>query len=292
MLITGANRGLGLAFVQALATCTPTDHFLLGCRAVSAGEAAIQQLRGLGVTAAIEALQLDVTSDTSLGAAVAHVPGKFGRLDVLVNNAGMALIPPSVGVQGEEEEPGRSDFPGYRHALRGRVRHERHVRRAVHGALPAASVLFISRGPRRSRGGGGIVINVSSGRASLGIATSGKMPPTVSVPYSVSKTALNALTVEMARDPANARVRFQCVSPRHCRTEFNGFRGTWEPLEGANVVVKLVNHEEGRYANAGFGQTYGASTDCLCSDSLVGGKGGLRVDRLGRGQILWLMPTG
>jgi len=82
------------------------------------------------------------------------------------------------------------------------------------------------------------VINVSSARASLGKSTRGNLPPTISLPYCVSKTALNMLTVEMAK--AESGVLFQVVSPGHCRTAFNGFRGEKEPLDGARVVVEVV----------------------------------------------------
>src|SRR5271156_6713397 len=70
VLITGANRGIGFAILQALALRSPSDHYLLGCRDLSKGEAAIQELCKLGITSPIEPIQIDVTSDDSLRAAV------------------------------------------------------------------------------------------------------------------------------------------------------------------------------------------------------------------------------
>jgi NAD(P)-dependent dehydrogenase (short-subunit alcohol dehydrogenase family) len=93
VLITGANRGIGFAILQALALRSPSGHYLLGCRDLAKGEAAVQELRKLGVKSPIGTLQIDVTSDDSLRAAVQTVESKFGRLDVLVNNAGAAVIP-------------------------------------------------------------------------------------------------------------------------------------------------------------------------------------------------------
>jgi NAD(P)-dependent dehydrogenase (short-subunit alcohol dehydrogenase family) len=87
--------------------------------------------------------------------------------------------------------------------------------------------------------------------------------PPVSIPYSVSKTALNALTLEMAKLPENEGVQFHVIGPGHCKTEFNGFRRTRDPLEGANVVVELVDAEKGTYPNAGFWQTEGASKELV-----------------------------
>lgn len=92
-----------------------------------------------------------------------------------------------------------------------------------------------------------LVINISSARASLHAITSNTLPPTACIPYSVSKVALNALTLEFAK--AYPGVRFCVASPGHCRTGFNGFRGKKDPGEGGRVVVELVLAEEGTYGD-------------------------------------------
>lgn len=74
------------------------------------------------------------------------------------------------------------------------------------------------------------------------------------ISYSVSKTALNALTVEYAKAEPDAR--FYAASPGHCKTAFNGFRGKRDPLDGAKVVVQLALAGKGKYAN-GFWQLEG-----------------------------------
>jgi NAD(P)-dependent dehydrogenase (short-subunit alcohol dehydrogenase family) len=241
VLITGANRGIGFAILQSLALRSPSDHYLLGCRDLLKGQIAVQELRKLGVTAPIDPIQMDVTSDESLHAAVQTVEWKFGRLDVLVNNAGAAVIPSA------------PDFSDYRFAFS--TVYDTNVT-----SVAITMQLFL---PLLRKSPSGIVINVSSARGSLGISSSGKMPPTVSIPYSVSKTALNALTLEMAKFPENQGVQFHVIGPGHCKTEFNGFRGTRDPLEGANVVVELVNAEKGTVTNAGFWQTEGASRELV-----------------------------
>jgi NAD(P)-dependent dehydrogenase (short-subunit alcohol dehydrogenase family) len=90
------------------------------------------------------------------------------------------------------------------------------------------------------------VINVSSARGSLTRSTAGKLPPTAAVAYSVSKTALNALTIEFQKTEdvsEHGKVRFYAVSPGHLKTAFNNFRGTKDPLDGAEVVARLVCEE-------------------------------------------------
>lgn len=80
--------------------------------------------------------------------------------------------------------------------------------------------------------------------------------------YSVSKVALNALTIEFqksedARENGEEKrkgkeVEFYAVNPGHCKTEFNGYKGTKDPVDGAEVVVRLVGAEKGEFRKGGF----------------------------------------
>jgi NAD(P)-dependent dehydrogenase (short-subunit alcohol dehydrogenase family) len=81
ILITGANRSLGFAILQAIASHLPSATYILACRSPESGYKAIQELRTLGITSAIEVLELDVTSDESIFAAVGKVKQTFGKLD-------------------------------------------------------------------------------------------------------------------------------------------------------------------------------------------------------------------
>tara|TARA_R110002060_G_scaffold56606_5_gene66973 strand:- start:814 stop:1308 length:495 start_codon:yes stop_codon:yes gene_type:complete len=99
-----------------------------------------------------------------------------------------------------------------------------------------------------------IVINISSGRASLTRSSDGKLPPTKVVSYSISKAAVNSLTIELQKvedalceedrgeenEVGRGNVKFFAANPGHCKTAFNGFKGTKDPLDGAEVVVRLV----------------------------------------------------
>lgn len=99
----------------------------------------------------------------------------------------------------------------------------------------------------------GQVINVSSARASLELSSSGQLPPTVAIAYCASKTALNMVTVEYGKASENCSIVFQAVSPGHCKTAFNNYRGHKEPLDGAKVVVALLDGAAGRFGS-GFWQ--------------------------------------
>ena len=86
--------------------------------------------------------------------------------------------------------------------------------------------------------------------------TTGSNPPTNSVPYAVSKAALNALTIEMQL--ANPDVLFHIANPGYCKTAFNQYRGNRDPLEGARVVVELVHGQYG----PGFWEAEGEDGPC------------------------------
>jgi len=244
ILVTGANRGIGFAIVQALGSnpATANSILLLGCRDLKNGEDAAKQLRDLGVVSQVIPTPIDVTSDSSIQNAVQVVDKQYGHLNVLINNAGHAAIPSATDTSDWRE--------AYTKVLDVNVT-----------SVALTTQLFLPL--LRKAPEGGKAINVSSGRGSISLSAGGSLPPSVSIPYCISKTALNMLTVEMSRLPANKAVEFQVVGPGHCKTAFNGYRGTRDPLEGANVIVELVKAEKGKYKNAGFWETKGVSLDLV-----------------------------
>jgi NAD(P)-dependent dehydrogenase (short-subunit alcohol dehydrogenase family) len=116
------------------------------------------------------------------------------------------------------------------------------------------SLLHLSPNPK--------VISISSGRASLTQSSNRKLPPTAVVAYTVSGAALNSLTIELqntedalkegGEGKGRGKVEFWAGNPRHCKTAFNGYRGTKGPIDGAEVVVQLVIGERGRWKRGGF----------------------------------------
>jgi len=240
ILVTGANRGIGFAIIQGLASHPDTadSTFLLGCRDPLKGRDAVEKLHKLGLKSTIKEIVLDVTSDSSIAKAVESVRSQYGHLDVLVNNAGCAAIPSTSGTADWRET--------YARVFDTNVTS---VAVTIQQFLP-----LLREAPTGAK-----VIQISSGRGSATRLASGLLPPTVSIPYAISKSALNMLSIELSRDPANQHVEFSLASPGHCKTAFNGFRGKRDPLEGANVVVELVRAGKGRYRNAGFWETIGDS---------------------------------
>lgn len=88
VLITGANSGIGLELARQLITDS-NKHVLLGSRSIEKGETAIKELQSQQPKGTVELLQVEVTSEESVAAAAKKVESKHGRLDALVNNAGI-----------------------------------------------------------------------------------------------------------------------------------------------------------------------------------------------------------
>jgi NAD(P)-dependent dehydrogenase (short-subunit alcohol dehydrogenase family) len=85
----GANQGIGFETAKTLLLSSPHYHVVLGSRDFIKGLEAASNLRKLSIKGEVTAIQIDVTNDTSVDAAATHITDIFGRLDVLVNNAGI-----------------------------------------------------------------------------------------------------------------------------------------------------------------------------------------------------------
>jgi len=210
-LVTGATRGLGLVTVRRLAELGWT--VLLGARDAARGAAAAKELDGLDV----RPVPIDVTSEESVAGAVALVDEQFGRLDVLVNNAGIA------GARVGAADAGSDELRAvYETNVFGPVR----VTRAF---LP---LLRRSAAPR--------VVMVSSGMGSMGRTSDPERVESsfTSLPYPSSKAALNMITTQYARELPEFRIN--AADPGYTATEFNDHSGYQTVQEGTDAVVALA----------------------------------------------------
>ena len=216
-LVTGANKGIGREIVAQLAARGMT--VLLAGRNPELVEPAAAEL---GVRPVI----LDVTDDASVAAAAKLVEADYGRLDVLVNNA---------GITGGR---GNNDVATVQKVFDTNVFG---VIRMTDAFLP---LLLRSTAPR--------IVNVSSSVGSLTHMTSPEDPsPFFSLTYRPSKTALNAITVQYAKELGKQGVKVNAVCPGWCGTDLNNFTGPRTPGQGAEIAVTMATiGEDG--PNGGF----------------------------------------
>jgi NAD(P)-dependent dehydrogenase (short-subunit alcohol dehydrogenase family) len=207
-LITGANKGLGFETARRLVAVGHSVY--LGSRDQKRGRAAAEAVGG-------RFIELDVTSDESVEAAAGDIRRRDGRLDVLINNAGIAgtRTRPADVTATEVERVFATNVLG--------------LVRVTHAMLP---LLLRSENP--------VIVNVSSGLGSLGVVTDkSRMEsqfPTLA--YSSSKSAVTMLTVQYAK--AFPEIRINVVDPGYTATDLNGNRGEQTVTEGTDAIVSLA----------------------------------------------------
>jgi NAD(P)-dependent dehydrogenase (short-subunit alcohol dehydrogenase family) len=210
-LITGANKGLGFETARRLIGAGHTVY--VGARDAHRGREAAARLGARFV-------QLDVTDEDSVKAAAEFVRADAGRLDVLVNNAGIVGAR-KLGRVGEVT--GADMMTTYDTNVFGVVR-------VTHAFLP---LLEASDAP--------VVVNVSSGLGSLAAtADPSRVEFQVTVlDYNSSKTALVMVTSQYAK--AFPAIRFNAVDPGYTATDLNGHQGTQTVEEGADIIVRMAS---------------------------------------------------
>lgn len=217
-LVTGANKGIGLEISRQLASHEFT--VVLGARDESKGALASSRLRGEGLDALN--VKLDVTHRATAEAAARFLDERYGRLDVLVNNAGVG------------EEFGQDTRPLAVTLTTLRATYETNVFGVV-AVIQAFLPLLRKSAPAR-------VINLSSTLGSLGTLSDSTSPfyGVNVLAYNSSKTALNAITVALAKDLAQDRVSVNSVCPGWVKTDLGGQGAPRTVQQGAAVAVKLA----------------------------------------------------
>lgn len=210
-LVTGANKGIGLAIASQLAARGLT--VLVGARDAARGEAAAQ-----GIAGDARALSLDVTRADSIAAAFTRIQSELGRLDVLVNNAGIATF----------GAPSATRIEDVRAVFETNVLGVIAVTQAMLPLLLAAPA--------------GRIVNVSTRLASIAAITAPTFPMRGigGVAYGPSKSALNAVTVAFAQELEGTRVKVNAACPGHTATDLNGHNGSRTVEEAAREPVRLA----------------------------------------------------
>jgi NAD(P)-dependent dehydrogenase (short-subunit alcohol dehydrogenase family) len=214
-LVTGANKGIGYEIAAGLGTLG--WRVGVGARDEQRREAAVEKLRAAGADAF--GVPLDVTDDASVAAAAGLIEERAGRLDVLVNNAGIT--------GGTPQTPTTVDPATVRATVETNVIG---VIRVTNAMLP---LLRRSASPR--------IVNMSSSVGSLTLQlTPGAETGPISVAYAPSKTFLNAVTVQYAKELRDTNILINAGCPGYCATDLNGYRGFRTPEQGAAIGIRLA----------------------------------------------------
>jgi NAD(P)-dependent dehydrogenase (short-subunit alcohol dehydrogenase family) len=212
-LVTGANRGIGFEIVRQLARTGL--HVFLTARDAARGRAACVRLCREGLEVDFEVM--DVADAASVDTAVASIGDRVGRLDVVVNNAGIA--------RDREERLVESDLELFKPIFETNF----------HGALRVCRAAV----PWMRRHGYGRIVNVSSGLGSFPKMAAGAPF------YRLSKTALNAMTVILADELRDTNILINAVNPGWVRTRLTGMRATRTTEQGAATAIWLATLPDG-----------------------------------------------
>jgi NAD(P)-dependent dehydrogenase (short-subunit alcohol dehydrogenase family) len=219
-LVTGANKGIGFETVRQLGEKGYT--ILVGARDETKGAEAIEKLKSEGFDAHF--VKIDSTDQETIKNAAQRVGEKYGKLDVLINNAGIAIdgeYKPSEVSPDLLRQTFDTNFFG----------------------VIAVTQAFL---PLIRKSDAGRIVNVSSG---LGSLTQNSDPnwqfyQVKPLAYNSSKTALNAFTVILAHELKDTNIKVNSADPGFTATDLNGNRGTKTVAEGASIITDLATLSE------------------------------------------------
>jgi NAD(P)-dependent dehydrogenase (short-subunit alcohol dehydrogenase family) len=220
-LVTGANKGIGFQVASELGKAGMTVY--VGARDISRGEEAAKALHAKGCDARF--VQLDLADSASVERAAAVIRAEQGRLDVLVNNAGITT--PGDGT------PGEADLAA--------------VRRTFDTNFFDTVMVTQKMLPLLRQSKAGRVVNVSSGLGSLTLNSDPDFPYSGLriLGYQASKAALNMFTVLLAKELRDAGILVNSVDPGYTATDLNDNRGHQTVEEGSRETVRLALAPEG-----------------------------------------------
>lgn len=223
-LVTGANQGVGFQLAKELVANGVT--VLVGSRNFERGEAAAGQIGNGAIP-----IQIDVTDLGSIAAAAERIRNEFGRLDLLVNNAGIS-----------NTREGTVSMADYRETSRASIVSLDEVRAIWDTNVFGVLAVYQAMLPLLRLSSDARIVNVSSTVGSLATNADPAFPyRAIFAPgYAASKTALNAMTLAMMIELEGTGIKINLVSPGYTSTNLNNFEGTETLEDGSREVVRVA----------------------------------------------------
>lgn len=221
-LVTGGNKGIGLEIVKGLARHNVI--VLLGARKLEEGQSAAE---GLGEN--VHPIQLDVTDQASIDAAADRIRQEFGRLDILMNNAGISRARAGSTFQ----EAVSTNLLTAAPLADIRTVFETNVFGVI--SITQAMLPLLRESPA-----GRIVLTASSGASMTLNSDPSNSHRNMFGNYSVSKTAAHAVTLAFALALESTNIKVNAACPGFTSTALNNFNGTRSVEEGAREPVRLA----------------------------------------------------
>jgi NAD(P)-dependent dehydrogenase (short-subunit alcohol dehydrogenase family) len=224
-LVTGGNRGLGLETARELGRLGIVT--ILGVRDLEKGKCAAAVLNAEGIR--VETIRLDVADFGTHAGAYTYLESHYGRLDVLVNNAGVRL----------EGTTSKNYVPAEGHTSKLKMEILRETFEVNFFGTVALTQCLL---PLIRKAAAGRIVNVSSILGSLTIHSDPASPiyPRKAFAYDASKTALNAFTVHLAHELRNTPIKVNSAHPGWVRTDMGGPEADLDISEGAKTSVRLA----------------------------------------------------
>lgn len=215
VLITGANRSIGLEITKQLSKKGVLVY--LGTRDLEKGNKVVKQLNEDGYQN-IKAIQIDVTNQASILAAKAIVENEQGKLDILINNA---------GISGEfPQKASDTDIEAIQNVF------DTNFFGVISVTQAFLELLKKSESPRIS--------NITSGLGSLTLHSdpAWKYYNFKSAAYGTSKAALNAYTINLAYELKDLSFKVNAIDPGYTATDFNHHSGPGTIESAASFIIK------------------------------------------------------
>jgi NAD(P)-dependent dehydrogenase (short-subunit alcohol dehydrogenase family) len=215
-VVTGGNRGIGHEIGRQLVG--RGMRVVLTSRDAAKGEAACRKINAESGAGSASTFKLDVTNAADIQLLAAHVAAQFGRLDVLVNNAGIQIDP-------KGSRALTSNLQTYRDTFETNV------------LAPLALIQALL--PLMKKRNYGRIVNVSSELGQLSGMTGGTPA------YRMSKTALNALTRMVAAETRGTNILVNSMSPGWVKSDMGGPYAPRTLQQGADTAVWLATLPDG-----------------------------------------------